>query len=374
MRRARRLAIGGATVALIAVALFLWLRPNGGAIGTPVLRLLVDGAPSATVGAGSPFFLEVFLHGTGNAAGPSLGGRLRPWHRLIAIRATQNGREIALPFLEVAPPRVRALMISNDGRPSFSDGESAGAALDGVRRVFRMELAAAPDSTRQLSAGTYQLVASLETPIWQFWGWRGRAESALEGLATKGLVLTKDIRSSGRGSSRTEHYEASYRFVVSGETIEGRDELTKEDWERLTEREAADVLYLPREPWTNRLAGARPWLKTRLFGLLGLVFAVVGSMALVRSVRHARLQWHLRRHGFRGQGIVTELRDLNLKLNGQQQWRLRYEYRDVQGLCHVKTLDLPQGEAQTWTLGDAGDVLFDSMRPTDAVWLGRDQP
>ena len=157
--------------------MFLWLRVRGRQ-GTPVLRLLVDGAPSATVGVGSPIFLEVFLHGTRNAAGPSIGGRLRPWHRLIAIRATQNGHEIALPFLEVAPPRVRALTIANDGRPSFSDGESAGAALDGMRRVFRMELAAAPESTRQLSAGTYQLVASLQTPIWQFWGWRGRTESA----------------------------------------------------------------------------------------------------------------------------------------------------------------------------------------------------
>jgi Flp pilus assembly protein TadD len=27
-------------------------------------------------------------------------------------------------------------------------------------------------------SGTYQLVASLQTPFWQFWGWRGRAESA----------------------------------------------------------------------------------------------------------------------------------------------------------------------------------------------------
>jgi len=28
------------------------------------------------------------------------------------------------------------------------------------------------------AAAEYQLVASLQTPFWQFWGWRGRAESA----------------------------------------------------------------------------------------------------------------------------------------------------------------------------------------------------
>jgi hypothetical protein len=157
--------------------MLLWLG-GARAAGTPVLRLLVDGAPSATVGVGNPIFLEVFLHGTRTAVGPSIGGRWRPWHRMITIRAIQNGREVALPFVEVASPRVRELTTATDGRPSFSDRDVSGAALDGMRRVFRMELAAAPESTRQLSAGTYQIIASLETPFWQFWGWRGRAESA----------------------------------------------------------------------------------------------------------------------------------------------------------------------------------------------------
>lgn len=161
----------------MAAAAFLWLRGTGTA-GTPVLRLLIEGVPSATVGVGSPIFLEVFLHGTRTAPGPSIGGRFRPWHRMIAISATQNGRDVVLPFVEVAPPRVREMATAGDGRPSFSDREASGAALDGMRRVFRMELAASPDSTRQLSPGAYRLVASLQTPFWQFWGWRGRAESA----------------------------------------------------------------------------------------------------------------------------------------------------------------------------------------------------
>lgn len=177
MKRSRRLVVGGAAFALIAAAVFLLFRATGAA-GTPVLTLLVDGATSATVGVGSPIFLEVFLHGTRSGAGPSIGGRLRPWHRTITVRTIQSGREVALPFVEASPARVRELTTSSDGRPSFSDSEASAAALDGMRRVFRIELAAAPESTRQLSAGSYQLVASLETPFWQFWGWRGRAESA----------------------------------------------------------------------------------------------------------------------------------------------------------------------------------------------------
>ena len=195
---------------------------------------------------------------------------------------------------------------------------------------------------------------------------------AREGRSTQGMVLTKEIRRSGNTRSETLHYEATYRFAVAGETIEGRDELALEDWERLIERESAEVLYRARNPSSNRLAGNRPWINKTFFGLLGLVFAVLGSTVFVRSVRSARLEWHLRQHGVNTQGTVTELRDRNLKLNGAQQWRLCYEYRDFQGHRHVKTFDLPQDEAQRWQPGDVGSVLYDSSRPTEAVWLGRD--
>jgi uncharacterized protein DUF3592 len=195
---------------------------------------------------------------------------------------------------------------------------------------------------------------------------------AQEGRSTQGMVLTKEIRRSGNTRSETLHYDVTYRFAVSGETIEGRDELSLEDWERLIERESADVLYRAGNPSSNRLAGNRPWIKKTFFGLLGLVFAVLGSIVFVRAARNARLEWHLRQHGVNTEGTVTELHDRNLELNGAQQWRLFYEYRDFQGHHYVKTFDLPQDEAQRWKTGDVGRVLYDSARPTEAVWLGRE--
>lgn len=47
----------------------------------------------------------------------------------------------------------------------------------------------------------------------------------------------------------------TYRFTVPGETIEARDELSLEDWERLLEREPTDVMYRAQEPLSNRLVG-----------------------------------------------------------------------------------------------------------------------
>jgi hypothetical protein len=80
----------------------------------------------------------------------------------------------------------------------------------------------------------------------------------------------------------------------------------------------------------------------------------------------------LRQHGVRTQGIVTELQERNVKINDVQQWRLHYEYSDFQGIRHPGTIDLPEDEAQGWKVGDAGAVLYDPSRPTEAVWLGRE--
>ena len=72
------------------------------------------------------------------------------------------------------------------------------------------------------------------------WRFAGEARSI------DGIVLTKEIRRSGSGRSRsseTKHYEATYRFTVDSQTIEGRDELRQEAWSRLIEREPVEVLY-----------------------------------------------------------------------------------------------------------------------------------
>ncbi len=192
-----------------------------------------------------------------------------------------------------------------------------------------------------------------------------------EGRSTQGMVLTKEIRRSGDTRSETLHYEVTYRFAVAGETIEGRDELSLEDWERLVEREPADVLYRAQRPSSNRLAGHRPWLLKSLFGSIGLILTVLGSTLLVRTARSTRLGLRLRQQGVSAQGTVTELSDRNLRVNRVPLWRLQYEYRDFEGRRHVKTFDLPQDEAQAWKVGDVGGVLYDPATPTEAVWLGR---
>jgi hypothetical protein len=199
-----------------------------------------------------------------------------------------------------------------------------------------------------------------------------------EARSTEGTVLTKDVRQSDdstsadrAGTSPTKHYEATYSFTVEDETLEGRDELTQDGWERLTEGGTVEVLYLPGDPSSNRLAGSRPWILKTMFGLIGLVFTPLGATTLVREVRRNRLETRLQQHGVSTKGTVTQLGVGHLKINDVSLWRLQYEYEDSQGRRHVKTLDLPEEEARQWKVGEAGLVRYDSATPTEAIWLGR---
>jgi hypothetical protein len=195
---------------------------------------------------------------------------------------------------------------------------------------------------------------------------------AQEARPTQGMVLTKEIRLTGESRSRTKHYEATYRFMAEGGTYEGRDELSHAEWQRLVEREPVGVLYRPTKPSSNHLAGHSAWLLKAIFGLVGSVCVLVGGTLFVRAIRSAKLEWRLRQHGVRAAGTVTQLHARNVKVNNVQLWRLYYEYGDFLGRRHVKTIDVPEDKAQEWKVGDVGVLLYDSARPSEAVWRGRD--
>jgi hypothetical protein len=188
--------------------------------------------------------------------------------------------------------------------------------------------------------------------------------------ATEGLVLTKDIKRSGR-QNRTRRYEATYRYSVEGETFERSDKLEFDQWKQLTERGPVGVLYRASDPASGRITGPRPSVGKAFFALLGALFAGIGARFFIGAVRRARLEWRLRQGGVSAPATIVEVRDRNLVINDVRQWRLRYEYRDVRGGAHCQAIDLPEDEARLWRVGDSGKVLYDPAQPHEAVWVGR---
>jgi hypothetical protein len=114
---------------------------------------------------------------------------------------------------------------------------------------------------------------------------------AHEGRSARGTVVKKEIRTTtshrrGTGSSsRTPHYDVSYRFLVGDAIVAGRDELGEDDWKRLREGGPVDVLYLAANASSNRLAASRAGTATVIFGLVGLTLIATGVVVSVRAVR-----------------------------------------------------------------------------------------
>jgi hypothetical protein len=162
-----------------------------------------------------------------------------------------------------------------------------------------------------LTRGILVLVGGIALAVsaGEFYGdWR----FAREARTVQGTVIGKDVRtttSRRRGSgvrSRTEHYEVTYRFTADGATIEGRDELTRDAWDRVTPRAPIGVLFLPDHPSSNRLNGPRPWATKTILGLLGLAFTAGGIAVSIRAVRRRRLEARLREQGLGARGAVTD--------------------------------------------------------------------
>jgi hypothetical protein len=105
---------------------------------------------------------------------------------------------------------------------------------------------------------------------------------ARSGVSTDGMVLTKEVKRSGRGQ-RTRTYEATYRLMVPEGAFENQARLSHAGWVRLKEREAVEVVYLPDRPSANRLAGPRPWATAAVMAVLGSVFFLIGATGLVRG-------------------------------------------------------------------------------------------
>ena len=95
---------------------------------------------------------------------------------------------------------------------------------------------------------------------------------ARNGVSTDGTVLTKQI-------TPARNYEATYRFMVPEGVFENRSRLSYAEWSRLKERDAVEVLYIPKRPSTNRLAGAHQWIGTTVVALLGCVCLAAGAIS-----------------------------------------------------------------------------------------------
>jgi hypothetical protein len=196
-------------------------------------------------------------------------------------------------------------------------------------------------------------------------------EYATSGVTTTGVVLTRDIEPAGSNSST--QYRVSYRFTtVQGEVVEGSDAVSVATWERLQERGPIEVRYLPGRPSSNRLALGADSALPLLLLLVGLVIAGAGAVVFVRALRGILEARRLLRLGRATVAAVIRIDETNVTVNGRQQFKVRYSYRDQQDRTHEGDSGyLDWDEAMHWKPGDRVAIRYDPGRPDESLWIGQ---
>ena len=141
------------------------------------------------------------------------------------------------------------------------------------------------------------------------------------GRVVEAMVLTKNIGGSGDQVNRS----VTYRFTDGdGQSIEGKSDIGEAQWNSLTERGPVSVAYLPTRPSVNRVVGSSKLTLLLIFSFVGAVLSIAGGTIVTVARSSARTKRRLLTAGVRAPATVAEVQDMNLRVNGRTQWRLKY--------------------------------------------------
>jgi hypothetical protein len=203
--------------------------------------------------------------------------------------------------------------------------------------------------------------------------WQRSRRFEREAVPAEATVVAKSLAAANRDEGTSTKYSIVYRFTANnGDSIEQREDLPVEDWERLDEGSLLEVRYLPSTPSTARSRPENPWWVPPLITGVTTLFVLIGLAIARRGVRRAFVIARVQRAGVTAQATVQKVWATGTTINRVRQWQLSYEFRDHAGVTQRGESDLlAPHEAADWQPGAHGVVRYDRARPTDSVWLGK---
>ena len=103
-------------------------------------------------------------------------------------------------------------------------------------------------------------------------------------------------------STKTKHYNVAYEFSAGGQTLRGKSELPRRNWQTLTAGSHIPVKYVPDEPEISRPSAAYPEL---LPYWVPAAIAVMWIGMIILAAFPLRKERRLLRYGEPAPGIVT---------------------------------------------------------------------
>jgi len=177
-------------MAVAAAAIFLWPRIFGFPSGpAPVVRLELGPTGSDSITPGIALTFDIYLEGQ---KGSSLGSFAKPWQRFVTLRHA-DGTVFSWRFIAGLDPY--GIFSAPDGKTiNFERRVSSSAYFDGSPGYYRVQLLLSPEESKNIPAGDYTLVASVEAARFPF--------SALQTIAQSAALQIKIATANGHESDQ----------------------------------------------------------------------------------------------------------------------------------------------------------------------------
>ena len=162
-------------VAALAMGATWWTVRRIGSFRKTPLEVTVrinDKEDAATVLAGAPVILTVFVSRKAVSPTLALGSANTPWYSYIHIEATGTagtlrwsvlGKPYALELESDATGQLKGVTTDTSNRARFDESG----------KVYSAGFAISPEDSARLGAGRYAVKAALRSPWWPPWNWIG---------------------------------------------------------------------------------------------------------------------------------------------------------------------------------------------------------
>ena len=201
---------------------------------------------------------------------------------------------------------------------------------------------------------------------WQDW------RLSTSGATANGTVLIKGVgRSGSTPSGPTFRYTVHYRFEdADGRVREGKNEVPEAQWAGLVEQQPVPIQYVAGSS-LHRVAGAHERWTLAIFGGVGLLIGGAGALIIRADWRRRRRVSRLQESGARVLATVTSVEPMRIRVNREQLWKIKYEYRDREHRMRTGSTTVTAEEGGRWKAGDTAAILVDPAAPASTVWIGQ---
>ena len=177
------------------------------------------------------------------------------------------------------------------------------------------------------------------------------------------------------GGAQELEFEYAFRLPDGRQASGWTVGVSREDYRSLSEGDAVRVVYDPGDPTHSFTVGngldsdgGESALEAALFSLFGLAFVGFGGLFAWGLLVRLPGRWsRLLREGARATGTV-----MGVERSGERRARLHYAFSDRFGTSHEAQTEWgPVTLADGWSVGDPGEVRYDTRDAGQSVWLGR---